>query len=362
MKVIVFGLSLSSSWGNGHATTYRALLGAFAARGHDIIFFERDVPWYASYRDLPAPDFCRLVLYPDLPALENWRTEIASADAVIIGSYVPDGIAVADWVFSHAHGVTAFYDIDTPITLAALARGEESYVSKRQISLYDLYLSFTGGPILDVLRTQYGARMPHVLFCSVNPVQYYPQPSETRWDLSYLGTYSPDRQPSLERFLVAPARRMSHLRFAVAGPQYPTNIAWPDNVERLDHVAPSDHAAFYSASRYTLNITRTDMIAAGFSPSVRLFEASACATAIISDFWQGLSVVFAADEISIVHATQDVMQVLVEPERDRATRAAAGYRRTLASHTAGHRAAELEAALSGQTTKRDYLDLSPCTD
>jgi spore maturation protein CgeB len=362
MKIIVFGLSLSSSWGNGHATTYRALSRALAARGHDILFLERDVLWYANHRDLPAPDFCRLALYSDLSELETWRTEITGADAVIIGSYVPDGIAVADWVFSHARGVMAFYDIDTPVTLASLARGEESYLSARQIPLYDYYFSFTGGPTLDVLRSQFGARMPHVLYCSVDPQQYHPKAVATRWDLSYLGTYSADRQPALEQLLLEPARRAPHLRFSVAGPQYPTDTAWPDNVERLDHVAPADHAAFYSASRYTLNITRADMIAAGFSPSVRLFEASACATAIISDFWPGLPSVFSSDEISVVNAGEDVLRLLVEPEQDRTTRAAAGYRRVLASHTACHRAAELEAALSGKTAQRDYSVLTSCMD
>jgi spore maturation protein CgeB len=362
MKIVFLGLSLSSSWGNGHATTYRALLRALAARGHDILFLERDVAWYANHRDLPAPDFCRLALYADLLSLETWRADIANADAVVIGSFVPDGIAVADWVFSQVRGVTAFYDIDTPVTLAALARGEESYLSARQIPIYDYYFSFTGGPTLDVLRSRYGARRPTVLYCSVDPAQYYPQSVETRWDLSYLGTYSADRQPGLERFLLEPARRMAHLRFVVAGSQYPGDIVWPVNVERLEHVSPADHAAFYNASRYTLNLTRADMMAAGFSPSVRLFEASACATAIISDFWEGLSCVFSSNEISIACATQEVLQVLAEPDQKRSARAAAGSRRTLASHTSSHRATELETALSFHTSQRKYARLSSYMD
>ena len=65
MKLVVFGLSVSSSWGNGHATTYRALLKAFAALGHQIDFYEWDAPWYRLQRDLPHPSFCRLHLYDD---------------------------------------------------------------------------------------------------------------------------------------------------------------------------------------------------------------------------------------------------------------------------------------------------------
>jgi spore maturation protein CgeB len=345
MNLVVLGLSLSSAWGNGHATTYRALLGAFAARGHDVLFLERDVPWYAAERDLPAPAFCRLALYADLPDLQRWRDEIANADAVIVGSYVPEGIAVGDWVMQVATGTVAFYDIDTPVTLAALARGEESYLAIRQIPRYDLYLSFTGGPTLDRLRDQYGSPMPRALYCSVDADRYRKLAVPRRWDLSYLGTYSPDRQPTLERLLLEPARRAPHLAFAVAGPQYPGDIAWPPNVERFQHVGPADHAEFYGCSRYTLNVTRADMIAAGYSPSVRLFEAGACATAIISDRWNGLDSVFAPGEIVIADTAQDVLHALSASEVSRNAMAAAAHRRIHAAHTARHRAAELEAAL-----------------
>jgi spore maturation protein CgeB len=345
VKLVVLGLSLSSAWGNGHATTYRALLGAFAERGHEVLFLERDVPWYAAARDLPVPGFCRLALYPDLPALEGWRDEIAAADAVIVGSYVPDGIAVGDWVMQIATGVVGFYDIDTPVTLAALAQGEESYLAMRQIACYDLYLSFTGGPTLDRLRDRYGSSMARALYCSVDTARYRKLAVPRRWDLSYLGTYSPDRQPGLERLLIEPARRAPHLRFAVAGPQYPADIVWPGNVERLEHVGPADHAAFYGASRYTLNVTRADMIAAGYSPSVRLFEAGACATAIISDRWDGMDSVFGSGEIVVADTAADVLQALAASEASRNAMAAAALRRIHAAHTARHRAAELETAL-----------------
>jgi spore maturation protein CgeB len=245
MKLVVFGLSLSSSWGNGHATTFRALLKAYAARGHDIVFLERDVPWYAGHRDLPDPAFCRLEYYADLAGLDQWRGEIAGADAVIVGSYVPDGVAVGRYVQQHARGVTAFYDIDTPVTLAKLERGDMEYLSPEIIPGYDVYLSFTGGPTLERLEQQFGSPAARALYCSVDEVAYQPLNVEKRWDLSYLGTYSPDRQPTLERLLIEPARRAPHLRFVVAGPQYPGDIDWPANVERIEHLPPAEHAAFY---------------------------------------------------------------------------------------------------------------------
>ena len=343
MKLVVLGLSLSSSWGNGHATTYRALLKAFAARGHEVLFLERDVPWYAKQRDLADPDWCSLCFYADVNDLARFTPEIAEADAVIVGSYVPDGVAVAHFVQETA-GLTAFYDIDTPVTLAKLARGDFEYLSPELIPGYDLYLSFTGGPTLIRLEREFGSPAARALYCSVDADAYRPADVPKRWDLSYLGTYSPDRQPTLERLLIEPARARPALRFVVAGPQYPGDMEWPDNVDRIDHLAPADHAAFYSASRWTLNVTRADMIEAGWSPSVRLFEAAACATPIVSDVWDGLDALFEPGrEIVLARGRDDVIAALDRADASALGEAARG--RALAAHTATHRAGELEGYL-----------------
>ena len=348
LDLVVLGLSLSSSWGNGHATTYRALLKAFAARGHRVTFLERDVPWYAgANRDLADPDWCELLFYDGLAALEAHRRTIEGADAAIVGSYVPDGVAVGGRVQDWATGVTAFYDIDTPVTLGKLERGEHDYLSPELIPSYDLYLSFTGGPTLDLIERRYGAPAARALYCSVDPAAYPPLPRAKRWDLSYLGTYSPDRQPVLERLLLEPARRAPELRFVVAGPQYPAEISWPANVERFEHVGPADHPEFYAASRFTLNVTRADMVRAGWSPSVRLFEAAACAVPILSDRWEGLGSLFAPDrEIGLIDGPDDVLAFLQDatPGTARAM-GRAGRARIMAEHTAAHRAAELERDL-----------------
>lgn len=343
LRVVVIGLSLSSSWGNGHATTYRALLRALAARGHDIVFLERDVPWYASERDLADPDFCSLRLYnsPD-----EVRESVRDADVVIVGSFVPDGIAVTDLVQRVARGIVAFYDIDTPVTMAKLASGDCLYLTAQQIAGFDLYLSFTGGPMLQRIEAQYGARLALALYCSVDPELYRPTGHSRRWDLGYLGTYSPDRQATLKRLLIEPARSLPNHRFVVAGPQYPDDIDWPDNVERLAHVSPADHAEFYSSMAWTLNVTRTDMIACGYSPSVRLFEAAACRTPILSDRWEGLdNVLRVGTEILVADSTNDVMLALAMPEEARDIIAETARDRILCEHTAAHRAHELEQHL-----------------
>lgn len=348
MRLVVLGLSLSSSWGNGHATTYRALLRAFAARGHDVLFLERDVPWYAAHRDLAQPDFCSLALYPDLDALARHRTAIAEADAVIVGSYVPDGIAVGDRVLAWAGGTRAFYDIDTPVTLAALEAGTCAYLGPRQVASYDLYLSFTGGPTLARLEQGYGSPAARALYCSVDPQAYPALRRAARYDLGYLGTFSPDRQPALERLLLEPARRAPDLRFAVAGPQYPADLVWPDNVARIEHLAPADHPAFYAASRYTLNVTRADMVRAGWSPSVRLFEAAACGTPILSDGWDGMAdVLEPGHEILTPEGPDAVLEILrARPEAERTAQADAARARVLAHHSAACRARELEDHLA----------------
>jgi spore maturation protein CgeB len=344
LHVVVLGLSLSSSWGNGHATTFRALLKAFAARGHDILFLERDVPWYASHRDLQDPDFCRLEFYSSLDDLRRYRDTIAGADAVIIGSYVPEGVAVGQWVQQTAKGVVAFYDIDTPVTLAKLERSDYEYLTPALIRDYDVYFSFTGGPTLDYLMEHYGSPAARALYCSVDPKAYPMLDRKKRWDLSYLGTYSPDRQPTLERLLIEPARRAPHLRFVVAGPQYPDDIDWPSNVERIDHVPPGDHPAFYAQSRYTLNVTRADMIRAGYSPSVRLFEAAACGTPIISDIWDGIeTLIEPGHDIVLAEKAEDVLEVLEAwSEIQRKAMGVSAQERILAEHTAAHRAASME--------------------
>jgi spore maturation protein CgeB len=344
MKLVVLGLTLSSSWGNGHATTFRALLSAFAARGHDVLFLERDKPWYALNRDLPAPDFCTLQLYESLAELGRWRERISDADTVMVGSYVPEGVEVGVFVQRHAKGVVCFYDIDTPVTLTKLARGEFDYLTPELVPGYDIYFSFTGGPTLARLEQEFGSPAARALYCSVDTARYRPLGGDKRWDLSYLGTYSDDRQPTLEALLIETARRCPDRRFAVAGPQYSDSIDWPANVERIDHLSPAEHAAFYSASRFTLNVTRADMIAAGWSPSVRLFEAGACATPIISDTWQGIEDLFEpGSEIILAETTEDVIAALAQDADAMGARARSSV---LAHHSAERRAAQLERDLT----------------
>ena len=345
LDITVLGLSITSSWGNGHATTWRALLEALAARGHAITFLERDVPWYRAHRDLPRASWCRIELYQDLVDLRRrFTARVADADVVVVGSYVPDGVAVVRWVQSTAAGVVAFYDIDTPVTLAKLARRDCEYLAPELISGFDLYFSFAGGPSLAQLEQAYGARRARALYCAVDPTTYRPLALRQRFALGYLGTYSADRQPALERLLIEPARALPELSFVVAGPQYPADLAWPGNVARHDHLPPQRHPEFYNRLRFALNVTRADMVAAGWSPSVRLFEAAACGVPIISDDWPGLEELLAPGrEVLIARGPAEVVRCLrAIGAEERAQIAAAARARVLSAHTAAHRAGEFE--------------------
>jgi spore maturation protein CgeB len=349
LDIVFLGLSLSSSWGNGHATTFRALIRGLAAEGHRVLFLERDVPWYAPHRDLPEPEFCELVLYDDMDEmLRRFGPRLQSADAVVAGSYLPDGVALIDRLHALRPRLLCFYDIDTPVTLDRLDNDEVEYLEARQVPLFDIYFSFSGGEVLTHLEQVRGARRAEALYCAVDADRYGPQEIPKRWDLGYLGTYSPDRQPTLEALLLEPARRLPEMRFVVAGPQYPNDIDWPENVERIDHLPPAEHEEFYNAQRFTLNVTRDAMRRMGWSPSVRLFEAGACATAIISDDWRGLDELMPDGEaIIIARSSDDAVAALTElsEERCRAIGAAA-RQRVLDGHTGRARAREMVRALT----------------
>jgi spore maturation protein CgeB len=346
LRIVILGLSITSSWGNGHAATYRGLVRELSARGHEVLFLERDVGWYAANRDLPKPPFGSTALYSTFEELKaRFGSTIRHADLVLVGSYVPQGAEIGEWVTRVARGVAAFYDIDTPVTLAKLDRGSLDYLSPRLVSRYHAYFSFTGGPILDVLERRYGAPMARPLYCSVDPRLCYPEDKEKNWDLGYMGTYCADRQPALDNLLLEPARLNPSGTFIVAGTQYPRSIHWPKNVKRRTHLAPAKHRNFYNRQRFTLNLTRADMMKAGFSPSVRLFEAAACGTPIISDYWEGLESFFEPGrEILIARSTKDIEQFLKEmPDTERQQIGLCARKRVLANHTARHRALDLES-------------------
>jgi spore maturation protein CgeB len=351
VKIVIFGLSISSAWGNGHATTFRALCRGLHQRGHKIVFFEQDTEWYRNNRDLPNPDFV------DVRYFEQWsealpaaRRELDEADIAMVGSYFPHGVKALELAGESRCPAVTFYDVDTPITMSTLRSGADAdYITRRLLREIDVYFSFTGGPVLRELESRFGVKKAVPLYCSFDPQRYrrLPVNPEFACELSYMGTYAPDRQPKVNELLCKPAKALPESKFIVAGPQYPDAVNWPANVQRIIHLNPAHHPAFYSSSKLTLNVTRREMVMSGYSPSVRLFEAAACGASIVSDNWPGLDTFFTpGEEILLPSCADDVIRYVREA-RDGGL-GEIGRRaqeRVLAEHTNEVRAREFEAAI-----------------
>jgi spore maturation protein CgeB len=349
MKLVIFGLAVSSSWGNGHAVLWRALIRAFGALGHYTVFFERNVPYYAQNRDLTVLEGGRLVLYDHWEeVLPEAKRELAGADAGMVTSYCPDALAATELLLG-SPTVHLFYDLDTPVTLSQLAAGGSvAYIGPEGLGQFDLVLSYTGGGALTGLHNRLGAKRVAPLYGSVDPDHYRPAaPEQPRAALSYLGTYAADRQTALEMLFVEPARRRPQDRFIIGGAQYPADFTWTRNIFFWRHVAAHQHPKFYASARWTLNVTRQAMAALGWCPSGRLFEAAACGTPIVSDCWEGLDEFFAPGrEIIVVRTTEDVLAALERSDAELSRIGVAARERVLSRHTAARRAAELELLLS----------------
>ena len=351
MKVVIFGLTISSSWGNGHATLWRGLVRALARRGWTVVFFERDVSFYAGARDFFEIEGGELIFYQRWEdALPAARRHLAEADVALVSSYCPDGIAASELVLSAPRPIRVFYDLDTPVTLSALKRGEAtSYIGPRGLEDFDLVLSFTGGQALDRLQTNLGAMRVMPLYGHVDPAVHRPHAPKAQYraDLSYIGTFAEDRQAGVATLLLGPARQRPEQRFVIAGALYPHDFPWRENVFFVRHLPPDEHPAFYSSSRLTLNVTRRVMAEMGWCPSGRLFEAAASGVPVISDWWEGLDAFFQpGHEILVARGADDVITALDLSEAERTHIAEAARARVLDAHTSEHRAAQFETILA----------------
>jgi spore maturation protein CgeB len=351
MKIVIFGLTVSSSWGNGHATLWRGLFRALATRGCQIVFFEKDLPYYAGARDLYEIEGGKLIFYREWEdTREIARREISDADAAIVTSYCPDGIAATETVLDARHALRVFYDLDTPVTLARLAEGEAlSYLGPAGLGDFDLVLSYTGGKALEELRQRLGAGRTVPLYGHVDSSVHRPVAATPHYraDLSYLGTYAKDRQRGLQTLFIDAARQRPNQRFLIAGAQYPDDFPWTGNIYFVRHLPPDEHSAFYSSCRITVNVTREPMAAMGWCPSGRLFEAAACGTAILSDWWDGLDEFFTpGEEIIIARSTAETLDALELSEREIERIGTRARERVMEQHTSERRAEDFLAALA----------------
>lgn len=350
MKLVIFGLTVSSSWGNGHATLWRGLWRALARRGHEVVFFERDVPYYARHRDVTAMPGGELVLYGEWEGIAGEaRRQVEEADVAMVTSYCPDGVAAGELVLSSGAGRKVFYDLDTPVTLARLEAGEAiGYIGPEGLRGYDLVLSYTGGAALGALREKLGAGAVAPLYGSVDAAVHR-RVEAVPWfraDLSYLGTYAADRQARLEQLLIEPARRLPERFFMIGGAMYPGDFPWRANIGFINHVPPGEHAAFYSSCRVQLSVTREAMARMGYCPSGRLFEAAACGVPVLTDEWEGIGAFFeVGKEILVGRSTEDAVGAVLRSDAELGRVGEAARERVMACHTADCRAVELERLL-----------------
>jgi len=362
VKIAIFGLTLSSSWGNGHATPWRAILRALNRMGHQAVFYEKDVPYYSRHRDFSECDFCRLVLYPDWQsARKQALRDAAESDAVISTSYLPEGSLINDELLALPGPLHVYYDLDTPVTLRRLRHSDQSldYIRADQLSAFDLCLSFVGGPALQELEQDWGARATAAIYGCVDPDVHFrvEVPSQFRCLLSYMGTFAPDRQQKLQELFLQPASCMPDDPFVLAGSMYPTEMSRPANVHWFPHVGPADHSALYSSSAATLNITRAEMAEYGYCPSGRFFEAAACGTPVVTDIWQGISSFFhPGSEVLLVRNTTEVLAALRLPQDVLQQIGALARERTLDEHTGTVRAHQLVRALQQSRSKRQQAN------
>lgn len=348
MRIVIFGLTVSSSWGNGHATLWRSLISAMILRGHTVCFFERDVSYYADTRDMRSlPEGGELIIYSGVAeVVEYARDKLAVADLAICTSYCPDGRDACAWILDSPARIRCFYDLDTPVTLDALDHGSvPEYLPEDGLGRFDLVLSYTGGRALEALHRRLGARNVAPLYGSVDPETHSPvvPVAKLASTLSYLGTYALDRQAGVEGLLLAAARSMPEERFLIGGAQYPEEFPWAANIGFVSHLPPSAHPAFFCSSRATLNVTRAAMVRYGYCPSGRLFEAAACGTVILTDVWEGLESFFEPGvEILPVRNAEEVVEVLQLPTEHLRAVGQAARRRALRDHTGEARVIELE--------------------
>jgi spore maturation protein CgeB len=351
MKIVIFGLTITSSWGNGHATLWRGLCKALSRRGHRILFFEHDAPYYAAARDLTTSPFSEILLYKDWHQIHaTARDQLRDADAVIITSYSPHALQATELALESKSLLRVFYDLDTPVTLSRHSAGQQiDYIGPRGLRDFDLVLSFTGGSAPQKLKSVLGAKKVATLFNHVDPETHGPTAQRAAYlnDLSYLGTFAADRQQNLDTLFIRPARYLPNRRFLIAGALYPEDFPWTENIYFVTHLPPNEHSGFFCSSRLTLNVTRKPMVEMGFSPSGRLFEAAACATPVISDSWTGINTFFKPEsEILIARTSADVVEALQRPDEELKTIGLAARERVLKEHTSTHRAIELEELLA----------------
>ena len=354
MKIAFFGSSLVSAYWNGAATYYRGIIRALHQLGHQITFYEPDAYDRQQHRDIPDPDWARVVVYPAagedgvLRALEQAR----GVDMLVKTS----GVGVHDQLLEAAvlelkepHTISVFWDVDAPVTLDRVKTNPLDPF-QALIPLYDLILTYGGGePVVRGYKSL-GARECVPIYNALDPDTHHPVGADERFecDLALLANRLPDREARIEQFFLATAEQLPEHRFVLGGSGW-ADKAMPENVSYVGHVYTRDHNAFNCSARAVLNVNRDSMVSYGFSPPTRIFEAAGAGACLITDAWEGIETFLTpGSEVLVAHDADEVVQHLVSLDQARAKQIGdAALRRVLAEHTYRHRALQLDELIVG---------------
>lgn len=352
LHIAFFGSSLVSAYWNGAATYYRGIIRALHARGHQVTFYEPNAYGRQQHRDIPDPDWAKVVVYPGDDENQAFQAVLQAqgADLIVKAS----GVGVYDELLERAvldlrktGSMVAFWDVDAPVTLDRMENNPNDPF-RQLVSEYDVILTYGGGdPVVRAYR-DFGARQCVPIYNALDPHTHYPVPADKRFagDLGFLGNRLPDREARVEEFFLKVAERLPGRQFVLGG------NGWQDkpmsaNVRYLGHVYTRDHNAFNGSAKAVLNINRESMARYGFSPPTRIFEAAGAGACLITDQWPGIDLFLEPGrEVLVASRGEEVAQLLLDltPEKAQAVGQAA-CRRVLSEHTYGHRAEQLEKAL-----------------
>jgi spore maturation protein CgeB len=352
--IAFFGSSLVSAYWNGAATYYRGIIKYLNRLGYNVTFYEPDAFDRQANRDIPDPDWARVIVYPpDEPSLARVLDEASLSDIIIKAS----GVGVFDALLERTipemrkpSQKIIFWDVDAPATLDSVI-GNEDTEFRELIPQYDLILTYGGGePVVNAYKLL-NARECIPIYNALDPETHHPvEPQEKfRCDLSFLGNRLPDREARVEEFFLEVADRMPEKQFLLGGSGW-GELSISPNVKYVNHVFSKDHNAFNCSSGMVLNISRQSMADYGFSPATRVFEAAGAGACVITDYWKGIeNFLIPGTEVLVAMDGDEVEGFLVNTDKAKAARIGeAARKKVLSDHTYEKRAILLDRIFAEQ--------------
>lgn len=351
MNIAFFGSSLVSAYWNGAATYYRGIIKTLHRQGHSVTFYEPDVYERQANRDIPDPQYAKVVVYPPRDEDLDQCLQNAKHDDIIIKA---SGVGVFDreieeeiLSFRNRGQQIIFWDVDAPATLDRMLSDQDDYF-RLLVPEFDQILTYGGGKPVEEVYRSLGAKECTSIYNAFDPDTHFPVPVQDAYhcDLAFLGNRLPDREARVEEFFVAVAEALPDKKFILGGSGW-EDKPLPGNVNYIGHVPTAEHNGFNSSPLAVLNISRDSMASYGFSPATRMFEAAAAGACIITDFWEGIPEFFEPQrEILVARSGEDVKSMLMRMDENLARHIGhAALERARNSHTYAHRAKQLEEIL-----------------